>query len=345
MIKPLTALRFFFALCVFLSHYAIGEKPVFYEGYIGVGFFFILSGFIIAYNYKGKIREKTIFSKDTKAFIIARIARIYPLHCVTFLFVLLLTVRGVIKQGTAFPWKPLWFNVTLLHSFIPIKAWYFSFNAVSWSISDELFFYLMFPVLLAGFANIKRKLLLISGLCVLGIYSAATVMVPNQYHHALFYINPFIRIIDFIIGIGIFSVWEYLQRDEIKHNRVVVFLTRKVIATIIEVLVVFLLIGMVLLSDHVPQVYRYASYYWLPMALVIFVFALANGGGVSIHHFIMETIHYCRGSEFRILYAASANDRNRQGDTKPYIGKVFDYPVPGMGISDYIRGGVRGKFS
>jgi peptidoglycan/LPS O-acetylase OafA/YrhL len=49
-IKPLASLRFLFALCVFLSHYAIGEKPIFYEGYIGVEFFFILSGFIISYN-------------------------------------------------------------------------------------------------------------------------------------------------------------------------------------------------------------------------------------------------------------------------------------------------------
>ena len=44
--------------------------------------FFILSGFIIAYNYEEKLLEK-ITTKRT--FWVARIARIYPLHLLTLL--------------------------------------------------------------------------------------------------------------------------------------------------------------------------------------------------------------------------------------------------------------------
>lgn len=67
MIKPLTSLRFFFALCVFVSHlsflkgseyYANIFETIFDEGFLGVSFFFILSGFILAYNYEDKILEK-----------------------------------------------------------------------------------------------------------------------------------------------------------------------------------------------------------------------------------------------------------------------------------------------
>lgn len=277
MIKPLTSLRFLFAMCVFLSHYSLGEEVIFPEGYIGVSFFFILSGFIISYNYKRKFEEKTI---SAKTFIAARIARIYPLHLAMFLFVLMLTIRSVIKNDIAFPWKPLFFNAALLQSFIPVKSCYFSFNAVSWSISDELFFYFAFPIVIVFFTKIKRKILLILGLSVLCIYFAAVFIVPEQYHHALFYIHPFFRIIDFIIGIEIFSVWKYMQSAKIKNGKFLSFLNRKDIATIVEVLSVCLLVVMICVSGNVPQVYRYASYYWIPMALIILCFAQSNGGGI-----------------------------------------------------------------
>lgn len=66
MIKPLTSLRFIFAFMVFASHLGFLNKSesnvlhwvydsVFHEGYIGVSFFFILSGFILAYNYQDGI--------------------------------------------------------------------------------------------------------------------------------------------------------------------------------------------------------------------------------------------------------------------------------------------------
>ena len=91
MIKPLTSLRFFFAFCVFLCHlYFLRESKFFHsiftnvlsEGFLGVGFFFILSGFILALNYKDKFRKKTI---SLKKFYISRFARIYPMHFITLL--------------------------------------------------------------------------------------------------------------------------------------------------------------------------------------------------------------------------------------------------------------------
>ena len=58
------------------------DTHFFKEGFVGVSFFFILSGFIIAYNYEEKLLEK-ITTKRT--FWVARIARIYPLHLLTLL--------------------------------------------------------------------------------------------------------------------------------------------------------------------------------------------------------------------------------------------------------------------
>lgn len=55
MIDTLTSLRFVFALMVFGAHcYVIDnffDAHFFKEGFVGVSFFFVLSGFIISYNY------------------------------------------------------------------------------------------------------------------------------------------------------------------------------------------------------------------------------------------------------------------------------------------------------
>ncbi len=79
-------MRFIFALMVFAAHcYVIDPRFshfVYKEGFVGVSFFFVLSGFIIAYNYQRKIQQKTVTKRE---FWIARFARVYPLHLATLL--------------------------------------------------------------------------------------------------------------------------------------------------------------------------------------------------------------------------------------------------------------------
>ena len=86
MINTLTSLRLFFALMVFGAHCYVVDSTFsthFYkEGFVGVSFFFILSGFIIAYNYQQKLVERKVSKRQ---FWVARIARIYPLHIATLL--------------------------------------------------------------------------------------------------------------------------------------------------------------------------------------------------------------------------------------------------------------------
>jgi peptidoglycan/LPS O-acetylase OafA/YrhL len=275
MIKPLTSLRFFFALLVFLSHYTIGENVIFPHGAIGVEFFFILSGFIISYTYKQKITEKQI---ATRSFLIARFARVYPLHGLMLVLAVLLALRAAIRTDIPFPTGQLFFQIPLLQSFIPVKSYYFSFNAVSWSISDELFFYVMFPFLISFFHNTKKRRLLMYAFGALLLYFTAVFFVPEAYHHAVFYINPFCRIIDFIIGMSLFNVSSFIRSH--KDRFIWLWNGNQWFATIIELGVIGLMVFMVILSKKIPPVYTYASYYWIPMSLIILVFAKpADGGG------------------------------------------------------------------
>lgn len=272
MIKPLTSLRFIFACMVFVSHLVFLKestsevsrsifKSIFYEGYIGVGFFFILSGFVLAYTYQEVILSG---QKSIRDFYIARLARIYPLHLLAFLLSLPLTYNLFLQS------KSVWLiiaalNLSLTQSFVPIRTYYFSFNGVSWSISAEMFFYLLTPFLfllipkLLGYKKYLPLLLIV-------LVPLLTFIVPEHYYLDVLYINPFVRIADFIIGIGVYAIYKR-------------FLTKKtnVNFDVIEVSAVLLLFVFFLFHEHIPQVARYSFYYWLPMSYLILVFSFQKG--------------------------------------------------------------------
>lgn len=148
-LKPLTSLRFLAALGVFFYHvpdFTTGQRNHFLQaGHLGVSFFFVLSGFILAYNYTDRLRRITWAS--LRSFYIARFARVYPVHALT----LLLAVPMAAADGQLYDGLKCLvigvLNAGLLQSFYPKKHVFFSFNSVSWSVSVEAFFYLVFPFL------------------------------------------------------------------------------------------------------------------------------------------------------------------------------------------------------
>jgi len=276
MIKPLTSLRFVFALMVFSHHIGFvldGEydslkwlyKNIFFEGFIGVNFFFILSGFVLAYNYQDKFVEN---KSSKRNFFIARIARIYPLHLLTLLLAVPLLLKKI-WLGNKLYWLIRFVaNLTLFQSYIPIRSIYLSFNRPAWSISDELFFYIAFPFLVVAIAKFlkgNKYAWLILGLGFLVIPIAMNLL-PDKYFHAIFYVHPFVRLADFILGILVFNIFR--KRKEIQANSNF---------NLLEFSAILLLGGFVLGSNWIPEVYRYSVYYWLPMSYLIYVFSFQKG--------------------------------------------------------------------
>lgn len=151
MIRSFTGWRYIFAVAIFMHHYQIDGKSVLQAGgAIGVTFFFILSGFLLAYGYKKRLMTREISTSD---FYKARAVKLYPLHILCFAAVFLLGIRNFVTADL--PKAVL--NLFLLQSWVPSPDYYMSYNAVSWFLSDELFFYLMFPFVLPVLLNGSGK--------------------------------------------------------------------------------------------------------------------------------------------------------------------------------------------
>ena len=126
------------------------KERLFANGYLGVNFFFVLSGFLITYLL---IKEKQLNGRiNVPNFWIRRILRIWPLYIVCvfigfFLFPLLKSFVGDAGNETADFWHYLFFaaNFDYIHKGMPDAPGL----SVLWSIAVEEQFYLVWPLLLS----------------------------------------------------------------------------------------------------------------------------------------------------------------------------------------------------
>jgi peptidoglycan/LPS O-acetylase OafA/YrhL len=199
-LDQLTTLRFIAAAMIVVHHSAglFGFSTSLTTPFIygqGVSFFFVLSGFILAYVYP------TLNTyADVRHFLHARFARIWPAHLATFLLAFwMLSLEWDYKLALA--------NLALVHAWIPDRLFYFSYNAPSWSISTEFLFYLAFPVLIYRWErNWPIKVLLSGGILIVLIWYANIAKLPGN-GGSLVYINPVSRIFEFILGIFLLFFW------------------------------------------------------------------------------------------------------------------------------------------
>ncbi|MDB5366284.1 MAG: uncharacterized protein JWM77_2211 [Rhodospirillales bacterium] len=131
--------------------------PLAGHGYLAVDLFFILSGFILALNYAERVGTRD--SGSVRAFLIARVARIWPLHAVMSLL-FLINPLAILFFSTQ---KELAGRYPIEHwlmSLVLIQNWGFTnkldWNVPAWSISTEWAAYLLFPLLVAVAWRIAR---------------------------------------------------------------------------------------------------------------------------------------------------------------------------------------------
>lgn len=158
----LDSLRGIFALKIVLLHAAIDwhffDAALVRNGYIGVQFFFALSGFVIAMSYGQRLRTANEFF----SFIVFRVARLWPLHA--FVLILFLIYYGAIyflrgkgPFGTddiyATDWIWAWNlrEVFFLNTFTNDTMLFANFPA--WSINAEFWTYVTFGAIFFGLSR------------------------------------------------------------------------------------------------------------------------------------------------------------------------------------------------
>jgi peptidoglycan/LPS O-acetylase OafA/YrhL len=198
--------------------------PLIRGSYLFVDFFFVLSGFVIAYNYFSRLADAP--SKgETISFVIRRFGRLWPLH---FAILVVMVAREAAKvyvthrygqmgnfapfTGSSAP-DTVVYNILFMHSFGLTS--HPSWNGPSWSIGAEFFTYLVFAlVCMAG----RRRALLLSLAIPVAAATAIALYSPRLINSD--YDFGFVRCLyGFFTGVLLQQVFHLRPLKRFRENR------------------------------------------------------------------------------------------------------------------------------
>ena len=231
------------------------------EFHVGVSMFFVLSGFLLAYTYgQSPLNSRKSYGK----YMIGRAARILPLYW------LILTAYYLDPKFGKLNFSFLTYS--LLHGYSNI--WNLKGIAQSWSLSVEMTFYALLP-LLAWQLNKNWKRLLI----YLGLLTAASITVG--YLWFLYNGNPlqFFRPVKFVLGSTFSGRWlEFLvgmvlAKQLMQPSDWSVFQWKY--KTMVGTLVLFALLYAI--GQFQPDVFHHGSDHWIGYLMQWLLVPLAIG--------------------------------------------------------------------
>jgi peptidoglycan/LPS O-acetylase OafA/YrhL len=209
-LPALTGLRFFLALWVLFGH-LLGKgnayeplalmmpgplQPITRNGYLAVPAFFVLSGFVLARTY-----GSTLWSpRSVWKYLAGRVARVYPVYLLSLLIVLPFIIKA---KDQPKGWLVA-MHVSLTQGWF---AGHFTagWNTPAWSLSCEMFFYLMFPLLIVLMRNWGWRQIIPA--------AALTCVLPQAMVAAGIsdLIKPLFHLPDFIMGIAVSRAFDLLS--------------------------------------------------------------------------------------------------------------------------------------
>lgn len=242
-IHPLTSLRGIAALLIVINHASLlmlplaqtRAKPALIKtGVLGMTIFFVLSGFVMYYNYANRISANR--RDGMLHFLAARFARLYPLLVAYVLVNFVLNVSRSLVHGDAADASI--YIATLPLYLLGIQSWLYAvigntnvtvsqmLGNPAWSVSAELFFYVLFVALIlmrrVSAPSITRGVFIVVASVAaraLFLMAADTSVVQHWiasklgespllsvYAWLVFYC-PYGRCFEFLAGVGIGEIW------------------------------------------------------------------------------------------------------------------------------------------
>jgi peptidoglycan/LPS O-acetylase OafA/YrhL len=175
-----------------------------------VDLFFVISGFVIAHVYQGKVESLA----DYGSFLQRRVGRLMPLHWLT-LAASIIVWSVFVVLGKAGNHQPSFEATCIAETALLLNAMLtcgngISFSSVSWSIGAEMVMYLMFP--LFAWAAIRSRLgLLVASFLVLVAMIAVDLTQNSVDRSWVDVLPPFRALPSFMIGICLFCFRHELQ--------------------------------------------------------------------------------------------------------------------------------------
>lgn len=181
-LPALTGLRTLLALSIVFFHFTPPHMGLFYpiidNGFVFVGFFFLMSGYILSYNYADRPEL------NKREFWVARFSRLYPVYLLALAisFEMLRAEWGA-RSRTEF-WQGVVLTPLLMQGWLPNLATFW--NTVAWTLSCEVMLYAAFPYLIR--IPLPRKpwklVALLLGLWVAGLVPHILYVLLNPDHLA-----------------------------------------------------------------------------------------------------------------------------------------------------------------
>lgn len=289
-LPALTGYRFILAFMVIACH-GFYSSRLFEEGatadalaitaplaIVAVSSFFILSGFILTWSAPA--------GDTTPRFYRRRFWKIFPNHVVTW--ALMLFVFAFVSTGGPSPMFGFQDNLVnfgeAMSNLFLVQNWLYDaqhvtgVNSPAWSISCEMFFYLLFPLLFVLVRRIRdNRLWLWTG------FVAALVLLAPLPTYAiggadyaqwaplpegqmwLVYAFPPVRLLEFVLGIMVARLVQTNQWFAIKVRYAAIPL-----------------VVMILASPNIPPAYLFAAAFALPCAMLIPTIAMVDIEGRKI---------------------------------------------------------------
>jgi peptidoglycan/LPS O-acetylase OafA/YrhL len=216
-LDPLTGLRGVAAYSVLLAH---GGDTFFPDAhsynsrlaYFGMSLFFLLSGFVIYYNYAELFRKEPLIAA-VRVFFAARFARLYPLYALS------IAIAVICNPAPHFIYNP-----PVILSFVTLTQSWFNTEMATfppdWSISTEWFFYLAFIPLSYALVGVRRPVLALAVWCALS-FAGLTALFHFMMQPMIAFVEswlsqpppisagavgwityfcPFVRVLEFVAG-------------------------------------------------------------------------------------------------------------------------------------------------
>lgn len=205
-INSLTGLKVIAMLLLFWHHSTIPKLPV-DIGARTCEFLFVVSGFLVGYNYYYTNRPATW--KESFRYAYSKVVKFWPLHFLSMLLVMVVKIRPIFTFPNL---MTAILNISLLQAWSPYADVYFSYNGASWFLSALLFCYFMSLFLIQISKKVKKSIILFVIMFLIRYMIEYTeTLYPGQFLNLQIHTNPIVRCLEFFMGMLLVPLFIYIK--------------------------------------------------------------------------------------------------------------------------------------